>query len=47
MIKKCANHRYTYFGGLLIDHLKEESVSPDGDRKKLTQKQRKYLRKMC
>lgn len=47
MIKKCAEYRYTYFGGLMIDHKKKKFVNPDGSTRELTKKEKKYLRPLC
>ena len=37
--------RYSYYGGLKIDHKTKESVSPDGDRKFLTKEELKEMKR--
>lgn len=45
--KECTQYRYTYFGGLMIDHKKKKAVNPDGSMRDLKQKERKFLRSIC
>jgi len=41
-MKKCKS---TYYGGLQIDHITKESISPDGSRKPLKQKELTEMKK--